>query len=869
MSWTTGVRRHVLSNGLTVLVQRDNSAPVVAVVTHVKAGYFDEPDHWVGISHVLEHMFFKGTARRGPGQIARDTQLLGGYLNAATSYDATVYYTVLPSTGDGLAQALEVQADALMHTALDAAELARELQVVIQEAKRKLDTPAAMAVETLYELLFTRHRMRRWRIGTEQGLKQLTRDDLLSYYETRYSPSRVIVSIVGDLEVDRAFDLAEQLYGGWFRPAAAIESSPVEADGASPAVRVINGDVARPLAVMGWRTVPTLHPDAPVLDVTASVLGTGRGSRLYRAVRTPGLASGARASHYTPTEVGVFDLTLESDEARLDDAVKRSGELMMELAEHGPEVTELHRVRSLTESQWARRFESMDGRATAIGEAEALGGYGLADEYYERAMQVTADEVRDVAAKYLAPECACAVLYLPEGGSTNLTDQAWPLTFTDVRRSHYSVSEYAGRESCEIGLGREEVVDYDGGIRRRSLAGVDMLVRSKRGAGLVSVALHLPGVPHRETEETAGISRLLGRCSVRGAGGMNHEELAIAAELLGGGIAPSSSVDGLGWAMSVRAAALSEAAELLRLVALEPTLASDDIAVERALQASDARRARDDMYGYPVQMVLRQAYAGDPYGFPALGDPKTIEVVSDEQVRSWQDLISSHRAVVIAVGDMEPDALLDGLQAFASWPAESRPSLSEVSTPVFSPERGFEPRDKAQSALAMAFPAFPYRCEDRHALIVIGAVLSGLAGRLFEELRERRSLAYTVSAMPWLRGRAGAVLSYVATSPEREDDAREVMLTELSRIVTEPVSELELARARNYAAGLTEIRQQSGAAVASETLAAWTYGVLDELATVPERLRSIGAEDVARVSAMVFDREIRAEYVVRGSGKGR
>src|SRR3954462_410481 len=101
-TFTSGVIRKVLPNGLTVLVQRDPSAPVISVVTHVKAGYFDEPDEWVGISHVLEHMFFKGTARRGPGDLARETQLLGGYLNASTIYDKTVYYTVVPSAGDSL-----------------------------------------------------------------------------------------------------------------------------------------------------------------------------------------------------------------------------------------------------------------------------------------------------------------------------------------------------------------------------------------------------------------------------------------------------------------------------------------------------------------------------------------------------------------------------------------------------------------------------------------------------------------------------------------------------------------------------------------------------------------------------------------------
>src|SRR4051795_5510527 len=145
--WTDGVRREVLPNGLTVLVQEDRSAPVVAVVTHVKAGFFDEPDQWIGISHVLEHMFFKGTSRRGVGAIARETKAAGGYLNAGTGYDHTSYFTVLPASG--LDAALDIQADALRNSVIDPGELARELQVIIQEAKRKRDTPGAVAQETL------------------------------------------------------------------------------------------------------------------------------------------------------------------------------------------------------------------------------------------------------------------------------------------------------------------------------------------------------------------------------------------------------------------------------------------------------------------------------------------------------------------------------------------------------------------------------------------------------------------------------------------------------------------------------------------------------------------------------------------------
>src|SRR5438067_6529034 len=125
------VHRTVLPNGLKVLIKRDFSAPVVAIVTFVSAGYFDEPDDVVGVAHVLEHMYFKGTPSRGVGEISKETKAAGGYLNAGTIYDHTSYYAVLPSSG--FVRGLEVQADAYANSLIDAEELRRELEVIIQE----------------------------------------------------------------------------------------------------------------------------------------------------------------------------------------------------------------------------------------------------------------------------------------------------------------------------------------------------------------------------------------------------------------------------------------------------------------------------------------------------------------------------------------------------------------------------------------------------------------------------------------------------------------------------------------------------------------------------------------------------------------
>jgi zinc protease len=343
--WTAGVTREVLPNGLTLLVQPEHSAPVVAVVTHVEAGFFDEPDRWAGISHVLEHMFFKGTPRRGVGAIARETKSAGGYLNASTTYDHTTYFTVLPASG--LEAALDIQSDALRNSVIDRDELARELQVIIQEAKRKLDSPSAVAYETLHEVMFDRHRIRRWRIGHEAQLARLTRDDLWGYYRSRYVPERTIVAIVGAVDPDAALALARQAYGDWPASAGAVDPSPEEPDRREVRARTLRGDVSQAELVLGWRAVPPLHPDATALDLAAAVLGSGRGSWLYRSLREPGLVTWVAAHNYAPTELGVFSVSAELLPERLDAALAGVAEAVSRLALVGPSADELDRARTL------------------------------------------------------------------------------------------------------------------------------------------------------------------------------------------------------------------------------------------------------------------------------------------------------------------------------------------------------------------------------------------------------------------------------------------------------------------------------------------------------------------------------------------
>lgn len=861
--WTDRVRREVLPNGLTVLVQRDASAPVASVVTHVKAGFFDEPDRWQGVSHVLEHMFFKGTARRGPGDVARETKSAGGYLNAGTGYDHTSYFVVLPASG--LATAIDIQADALRNSVIDPEELARELKVIIQEAKRKLDSPESVAGEKLNEVMYDRHRIRRWRIGHEEMLATFTREDVRGYYKSRYVPGRTIVSIVGDVDEEAALELARAAYSDWDGAAGVIDASPEEPARRGIRVRTLRGDITHTHLALGWRAVPPLDPDAPALDLAAAVLGMGRGSWLYRALREPGIVTTAASYFYAPTELGLFEIAAEAEPERLEEVIAGIAGQVSRLAKIGPDAGDLDRARTLLLTRWARRLEPMDGRASALAEAEALKHYSYLDDEYAALQSVTPRTVQEAAARYLDGELVSGLVYHPTSAGKDLTSEILSSAFRATPAPapiEVPIRAADGNRPVSHAQGRSTA-----GVYHVALPGADLLVRSKTGVPTVTLGVYLPR-SRPEHPGQAGIGVLALRSAVRGAGELDAAGLAFGFERLGGSLGVSAASDWLGFTTSVLVDRMKEAAHLLHLVMTEAALADDDVIRERTLMLEEALQVADDMFRFPFQLAFRAAFGERGYGLPVSGLPETLPAIEPATTRDFFDSAMSGRAAIVAVGDVDPEKTASVLAGvFGDLPpANLRPrSLIQPWAVKGDPAAKVIEREKAQSAFAMAFPG-PARNEvTRHAAEVWSAVASGLGGRLFESLRSRRSLAYTVLANSWQRGGAGALLTYIACAPERENEARQEMLKELEQFRQETVTPTELTQAVNYLAGQAEVSRQSAAAVAGEIVEAWLIGDgLEELDDPGEVYRRVSATDVQQVARAYLDPSLRAEGIVRG-----
>jgi zinc protease len=856
-----------LPNGLTVLVCEDRRAPVVAVITHVRAGYFDEADDVIGISHVLEHMYFKGTSRRGPGEIARETKALGGYLNAGTIYDHTSYYTVVPS--EAVEGALDIQSDALCNAAIDADELSRELRVIIQEARRKLDTPGAVARETLFERMFDVHRIRRWRIGTESVLSRLTRADVERFYRMYYSAPNIVLSIAGDIDAARVLDRVEHYYGGMAAVEPVRDRGAAEPDHAEFRYHELEGDVHQSHIEWGWRTPGLTHEQTPALDLMSVILGQGRASRLYRGVREAGLATEIGAHNYTPDDIGIFGISAVCDPQDAEAALTAMLLEVERLRRHGVLEQELERARNIVLARLIRRFETVEGQATLLAEWQAQGDWQRVRTHYERMMAVRADELMQLAAMYLDPARAALLVYRPKNGNA----VNWrPLSVAQMTAPAPTPAQAPAtlhtRDATAHGV--------EDGVHFYDHPALGIVILPRREVPLVTISVAFAGGAARETPQTAGFTSLTCRTTMKGTRTRSAAGIAEEIEALGGNLAPAVAPDAFDWAVSLPSRHFERGLEILADITWNAAFPGEEVEREKKAALGEAQRLREDMHRYPQRLFLEAAFEGDAYGLPLTAWERAVTSAGDADLLAWHArTVRQQRATLLIAGDVDADAAaslaiahVDAVAGPLATVAAESP-IKGAPWPDAERERVVE-RQTAQTAMVLGFPGPARNDADTDALVVMAAAISGLGGPLFEELRSRRSLAYAVSAQPLARRRGGAFIAYIGTSPEREAEARSGLIEQLERWKEERLGATEVEAAKTYLLGSRRIRLQTNTARLGELAGAILLGRgVAELRDYEERVRAVTPERIREVAAKWLDRSRLVQGIVRGTGGSR
>jgi zinc protease len=633
--------------------------------------------------------------------------------------------------------------------------------------------------------------------------------------------------------------------------------------------RELAGEITQTHFALGWRTPGTLDPATTDLELASMVLGAGRASRLYRAVRERSLAASVHAYDYTPTELGVFVVQADGPPDRAVEAARAVWQETQALRELGVGRDELWRARRLVESRWIRRLETMEGQANHLAEWEALGDWTLGDRYLERLLTAEPAQVTETVRRCLTPERAALCLYHPRNGTIADGPDAMREMLEAGARQPLPASPPRQAVALAAGIAATTPVREHGRIRIYDTArGVPVLVRHKAGAPLVHLGVFAVGGATEEDADLAGLTALMARTSIKGTTRRTADQIAEDAELLGGSIGTSVGSESFGWTLSVPADYADAALELLADVVQHATFPDAALGTERTLALADLALLRDDMYRWPLRLLTRAAFGGHPYGIPASGTEESLPRIGAADVRDWHRRhVLDAPLVIAAVGEVDADRLASRAASFFGELRMSPPArLRAPGWPNGGTEL-VESREKAQSAIALAFPA-PSRTDPaRFAAHLLAGIASGLGGRFFEELRDKRSLAYTVSAFPSERRLAGIFAAYIATSPNREQEAIDGLLHEFARFRAAPPDEDELARAKEYAVGTHAIRQQSGAGVLGDLLDAWMFGALEELDEFEARVRAVTPDDLLALARRYFVEESVVRAIVRGVGK--
>ncbi|HEU4928606.1 MAG TPA: insulinase family protein, partial [Candidatus Krumholzibacteria bacterium] len=605
-----------LPNGLTVIVKQDRSSPIVAVNVWFGVGSVHETEEMNGLAHFQEHMVFKGTEKYGVGDIARIVKSAGGNLNAGTSYSYTMYYVVLPSREFGTA--LEVQADAMMHSTFDAEEFTKERLVVIDEARMYDDRPESFTFYRTMELGFQKHTYRRPIAGYQHIVEEITRDQLVAFYNNYYRPSNAVLVVVGDVEVEDALQRIEDAYGGWRNGHVVVNEPPAEPPQEAFRFKAFEGPMDHAYLGAGFHVPSIMHDDYPALQMLGELVSSGKSSRFYQRVREEKrLVTSAGADLLAEKWPGMFLVFASMPPSKWESA---TGALLTEIERFKQDLvpeSELDKARRQVERSLYREWETMEGQASTIGYYQLLGDFRLADRHREAIQRVTPDEIVRVARKYFYPSNLSLVGYLPKSvGTQALTDErVRGIVESALSTSSAPVEDtIPAAKSSRVTAVRAQssAVDESRVTSFELNNGVRVLLKRRPNVPLVSMLTIFPGGGRFEPEGQSGLGMLTHRVLTKGGAKFNAEEIAEKIEGLGGGIDSFSSFDTGGVSIGVLSDYAEEAVEIYRDVLREPRFDVGRVEQEKTRLLEELQRRHDNPVPFAMDHMFTAVFGRHP-----------------------------------------------------------------------------------------------------------------------------------------------------------------------------------------------------------------------------------------------------------------
>ncbi len=849
-------KKYQLKNGLKVLLLESHKSPVVSVQMWVRTGSADERKGEEGISHFIEHLVFKGTRKFGVGEIASTVEGSGGELNAYTSFDQTVFYVTISK--EFIDQGLEVISEMMGHPLFEESEINNEREVVIEEIKRGQDSPGRRASQLLFSTAFKKHPYGCPVIGYEKIIRQVNPKILKKYFADRYSPKNMFLVISGAFSSPEMKKKVDQYFSDFNSTPVRKVKRTKEILQKKPRIELEKSDFKETQMYVSWKIPSIKHKDIPALDVLAFILGQGDSSRLVKALRIEkALATSVGASSFTPQDGGLFTIYVSSDPKKLKDSIDEMRKTVIQFLQDGPTGEEMQKAVNCFASEQVYSIETVDGIARKAGSLEFyMGDPNYFTQYLKVIGNLRSEDILKVARKYLGPQ------------TMNIST----LTDINLKEMKLEAQNLIKNYSKEFVLAKKPAIKQKS--KNKSLKinsvntlteptmekivlpnGMKVLLRHQKDTPTFSLKIAFLGGLRGEIAGKDGMTELLSRTWATGSKKYSEDQINEQIDKMAAGISAFGGRNTIGLTLEGLSSFQNELSDIFFDILKHPTWDADILAREKIGQIQQIMSRNDNPAQVCINQFTKNMFEGHIYGRDVLGTEQTVSDVSTDDIKKFfKSMMSAGSCTVCLVGDFNKDLWLEKIKEFAKpLPAKALDISSPMPHEIKKDEKYFSKLDKEQTHIVLGYRGLTLKSEERYALHIIQSILAGQGGRLFFELRDKNSLAYSVSPLRMEGVDTGYFGAYIGCSPEKTAKAISMLKEEFNKLCETKVSKTELDRAKRYLVGRHDIDLQRKSSVCAAFLFDEIYGIdYSEVFEANKKYFSITEDDILKLSKKIF-----------------
>lgn len=864
---------HRLSNGIPVVFQHlDGSA--AAFYWWVKVGSTYEEKGEEGFAHFLEHMLFKDatakdTGRPSTGALAKGIESLGGDINAYTSFDQTVFHVTCAE--HHFEKVIKIFSGMFGTQKFLKSDFDSEREVILEELARSEDSPDRQLYQALFAKAFRKHPYGRPVIGYKKTLVGAKKAQLEKFYKKWYRPDNMGLVLAGPIDSDRReklLQILESTFGS--KMPAARGPKPVPKIKSDPELlgeigqKVVPFHVPSPSLAMSLRVPDLHHDDMPALDVIASVLGSGESSRLYQKLfYEMGIVTDVSAGLFTAKDPGMLYFHLDAQDR--DQMIVAAHALIEEVAkfiEEGPSEEEFARCITHEESDKTYSSQTADGVASRAGYLNfVLEDLEFDHLYLERMKSLTSQEIRRVARKYFDCRRLSISALVPKG-----EEEEYSLEDITQKAQKYfvgpvDVKKYTSSKAVSQPVQTTKIIHGSEALHYNHSTGARVALNSRPKRRVFSLYLGAMGGTRLEVfdpvESAAadiGTSYITSQTWTKGTSTRSGQEIAMQVEGRAASLDGFSGRNSLGLYLSGLSKDWDELSELFEELVLDPKFDEEELEHSRRVTLDSIRSVEKHSAQLCSHLFMESLFENHPYGMPIHGTTESITGIHREKIAQYYARWVQPQNLSIAFsGDIEHGVV-------QNWVEKLLTRLSGRSEEYVAPQIPGEetlraPRwverhhGREQSHIIVGGLGPSMSNDDRHALRLLQTVLGGQSGRLFLELREKKSLAYTVSNIYFEGLEPGYVGTYIGCSPSKREEALKGIESVLETVASKGITQSELNRAREYLLGRRAMDLQSDASIATYMGMRGLYQLpLANEKTSEKRIRSVSAKKIQQVA---------------------